>query len=378
MVATSPAAVSFGRELVFTARVQNSAPIRQATLWIQTGWEQPKPYAAEITAADGCSLRARRDLQAEPVFPFSEVRYWWEIQPAEGEPYSSESQTLAYADDRFSWKRVEKGRAAVAWVEGESRSAEDAADLALLTLGTASADLEAPIPDHVGIYIYPSLADFQSALGSGIRGWEGGVSDPAGGIILIAAASGAEGRQSLAVLLPHEVVHLLLGAEWQTAYAALPLWLAEGVAAGYEMESRPGADQSLRTAARSGGLIPIQALCRVFPAEQQPALLAYAESKSFVAFVKERFGPAAIRLGLSDYAQGADCAGGLKTPTGKTVGELEADWVTSIAAGESHFPAAWAAVIVGIALLAGVLAAGMLIRRGIIRVRGFGRQPDGR
>ena len=362
-VISHPAEVAFGREIVFSATAQSAEPVLDATVVVVDSFSKSVAYPAEVIAGDGYSLTARRDLQAEPVFPFSSIGYWWEVRFASGEIIVSPRQSLQYLDDRFSWQTLKKGRATVGWVEGDSRAAEDAADLLLLDLGTISADLDSPIPDDVSLYIYPRLADFHSGLGKLISGWEGALSDPASGIILLAAASGAEGRQSLATLLPHETVHILLGAKWKDAYALLPLWLVEGTAAGYETELRPEADRALREAAAGGDLIPMAALCRTFPSDTRPALLAYAESKSFVAFLRQTYGLAAIRAAMESYAAGATCPQGWVGPTGKSVDVLEASWRAQLSGKQGWMITTWSLVLGAAVLLAAVLAAGWVIRR---------------
>jgi len=357
-----PASYSFGIEMIFTASVHSSEAILKAQLIVQEGFSRPSSSPAEVSGSEDFSLSIRRNLETEPLFPFSSMGYWWEVELSSGRKLISGMQTVQYSDDRFSWRRYEKGRAAVEWVEGDSSAAENAAELMLLALGTISADLEAPIPDRAVLYIYPRLAEFRSALGNRIRGWEGAMSDPASGIILLAAASGAEGRRPLAVLLPHEIVHILLGAKWKSACTLLPLWLVEGMAAGYEMEPRPEADQALRQAARAGGLIPLQTLCTVFPAEESSAMLAYAESKSFVAFLKETYGLAAVRQAMAAYADGAECGHGLETSTGRTLSELELVWSDRLGSGDPWLSSSWEMVLAGVALLAGVLAVRWMIQ----------------
>jgi hypothetical protein len=362
-VTPNPARVSFGQEMFFSATVQSAEPVREAKLTLEDSSSRSSVYRASISTQDGYQLSARRDLQAEPIFPFSSIGYWWEILLDSGERIVSERQSLQYVDDRFSWQSLEKGRATVRWVEGDTQSVEDAADLLLLNLGTVSADLATPIPDGVGLFIYPRLADFHSGLGRLAYGWEGAVSDPASGIILIAAAPGAEGRESLAALLPHETVHILLGARWKGAYASLPLWLVEGTAAGYETEPRPETDRVLREAAKGGNLIPMATLCRSFPSEERPALLAYAESKSFVAYLRATYGPAALRMGMESYGAGADCAKGFIGPTGKSVEALEGSWRDGLSGRHPWAISTWTVVLGAGVLLAGVIIAGWIIRR---------------
>jgi len=362
-VVANPARVAFGREMFFSATVQSILPVRQAQLVLEDSSSRSYVYPAQISAQDGVTLSARRDLLAEPVFPFSSIAYWWEIILASGDKLVSERQSLRYLDDRFSWQDLEKGRASIHWVEGDSGSADDAADLLLLDLGTISADLETPIPDNVSLYIYPRLADFHSGLGKLAYGWEGAISDPASGVILIAAASGAEGRQALAALLPHETVHVLLGAKWKAAYGSLPLWLVEGTAAGYEVEPHPETDQALQQASEDGSLIPIATLCRTFPSEERPALLAYAESKSFVAYLRGTYGLAAVRKAMENYAAGAECGPGLVGSTGKDLDRLEKSWRAGLSGKPGGLITTWSLVLGALVLLAAVLAAGWILRR---------------
>jgi hypothetical protein len=362
-VTPNPPRVIFGREMVFSATVSAGSPVAAAKLLVADSSFQTSDYPGDISGSDGYQLSARRDLQADPVFPFSKVTYWWEIRLDSGDTLASEKQSVQYADDRFSWQSLEKGHATVRWVEGDARSAGNAADLLLLDLGTESADLSAPIPDDVELIMYPRLADFHSGLGKLASGWEGAVSDPAEGIILIAAAPGAEGRESIASLLPHEAAHILLGARWKAAYASLPVWLVEGIAAGYETEPRPEADGALRAAAAGGTLIPLAALCRSFPAEERPALLAYAESKSFVANLRTAYGPAALRQAMEAYAAGADCASGFFGSTGKRLATLEATWREGLTGSRTGMVSTWTLVLGAGIILAAVIILGWLLRR---------------
>jgi hypothetical protein len=370
VIESRPAEYVFGREAYFTAGLTASEPPQSAQLTLRDGFARTVAYPADITAAGEYLLSVRRDLSDGSFFPFSSFEYWWEAVFPSGQKARSDPLIFQYADNRFSWSRLEQGRAAVEWTAGDSTEAEDAAELILLASGTASADLDTPIPDQITLYLYPRLAELSSAVGSGWQGWEGAVSDPASGIILLAAASGAEGWHPLAVLVPHEVTHLLLGEKFRESYAALPLWLLEGTAAGYEMADRPEADRALSAAAAGGNLIPMRTLCDVFPAEEHAALLAYAESKSFVAFLKQTFGLAALRQAMAEYAGGADCRRGLEAAAGKPLDELELEWRRTFAAGSAGGSPAWALVFAGVVLLAGVLGVRWMIRRGIIRSAG--------
>lgn len=126
---------------------------------------------------------------------------------------------------------------------------------------------------------------------------------------------------------------------------------------------RSDADQLLRQAEGGNTLIPMAVLCRSFPSEEAPALLAYAESKSFVAFLRAKFGWAAIREALGDYAAGADCGSGFIKPTGKPIDMLEKSWRAGLTEKRDAVLTTWTLVLGAFALLAMVLAAGWILRR---------------
>lgn len=363
------AEISFAGQIHFTAHVNASEMVSAGRLILEYGAARYAFFPREEEAADGFSLSIEGAALAPLPFPFTDVNYWWEVDLRSGAALVSPAQTVFYYDDRFTWNQLNRNTLELFWMEGTPEAADDLADLALLSLGTISAELETPIPRKVTVVAYPRLADFNAALGARVHGWEGAVSSPETATIILAAAPGAEGRPALVTLLPHEITHILIAARWGSGYDLIPLWLQEGIAAGYEMEPRAESEVKLKEAAAGGSAIPIQSLCRVFPAEEVPAMLAYAESKSFVAFLRERHGIAAIRGALGLYAGGADCGAGIEAAIGKPLADLESAWLDSFSERSPWIPPAWAFVLAGISLLAGVLVFRKLIRRGILKRR---------
>ncbi|MBN2084872.1 MAG: hypothetical protein JW748_06565 [Anaerolineales bacterium] len=358
-----PGRFSFDGHLDFSATVHAPEPILASRLILEYNSARYAFFPSKRDVPDGFSLAVTDVIAADLPFPFTAVTYWWEVDLQSGNALISAAQTVQFIDDRFEWKYLHRNNLDLYWLEGDLAAANGVADLALLSLGSISAELETPIPARVTVVHYPRMADFQSALGERIRGWEGALSAPGDATVILAAAPGAEGRSTLAILLPHEMTHVLIAARWGSACAWIPQWLWEGIAAGYEMEPRPEFDALLRNAVADGSVIPIRTLCRVFPAEENPAQLAYAESKSFVAFLKEHYGAAVIRNALAAYAGGAECGQGMEAVTGKKLSDLESEWLETFSDKSLFLPASWALVLAGVVLLAGVLAARGLLRR---------------
>ncbi len=358
-----PGRMSFDGSLHFTAQVHTPETVLASRLILEYDSARYAFFPQREANPDGSALAVEGATAAAPPFPFTDVTYWWEADMQSGSVLVSTAQVFFYLDDRFAWNELPRNNLNLYWVDGDLAAANDTADLALLSLGTISAELETPIPKRLTVVQYPRTADFQTALGGRIHGWEGAVSSPGDGTVILAAAPGAEGRSALAVLLPHEIAHVLLGAEWGTGYALIPQWLTEGIAAGYEMEPRPELEVRLREALAEGSIIPLPSLCRVFPAEENPAMLAYAESKSFVAFLKQEYGMAAVRNALAAYAGGAECSLGIQAVAGKSLPDLESNWLDTFSDKSLFLSGSWLLVIAGVVLLAGVLGIRWMIRR---------------
>jgi hypothetical protein len=359
-VIRSAAVVHFGERVDFSAQVSPAEPLHSAFLVVRIGGAEPVRLAAVVDAGGG--LTASWDAARRPIFPFAHVLYWWELETESGQTVSPTGAAFDYADDRFAWQELSQGRVVVHWIEGSPADTQDAANLTLLALGGESADLAAPIPDAVRVYIYPRLEDLRSAL-AGAPEWEGAASDAGSATILVAAAPGADGRRTLAILLPHEILHVLVGTKWPQTVSRVPAWLAEGLAASYEMEPRPDLDQRLRDGILAGSLIPFPALCAGFPSGEAPALLAYAESRSFIASIRAQYGKDAIRQALESYAGGAACQDGFHQATGKHLDDLERAWRETLAGRQ---PAAIPTSVIflgGVGLLVVIVLAGWAVRR---------------
>jgi hypothetical protein len=348
----------------FVAIFHATEEILESRLVLEYGSCRHVEYPYANTNIDAYWLSVTKTTSEGLPFLFTNVIYWWEVDLRDGNTIASEKQTLFFFDTRFKWKQFSKNNVTLYWWEGDPEAAEVAADLTLFSLGGISAELETPIPENITVVMYSWLTDLQSTMPDRLHGWEGAISDGKAGVILLAAAPGVEGRKTLAMLIPHEVTHILLVTGWGEAYDLFPFWLVEGIATGYEMEPWPKADLALREAVDAGSTIPIRALCAVFPVEEQAAMLAYAESKSFVAFIKEKYGLSAIRNAFAAYAGGADCNVGMEVSTGSGLEKLEADWMNTLSGSKSWIPSSWVIVLAGVIMLGGVLAVrGMIGRR---------------
>jgi hypothetical protein len=100
----------------------------------------------------------------------------------------------------------------------------------------------------------------------------------------------------------------------------------------------------LKDAAQEGRLIPLKALSGTFGADEDTALLSYAESRSAVDFIVNdpRLGPAKLARTVAAFKGGVTYDDALKAGLGVNVDELDAMWRASLpynAAPQPNAPA---------------------------------------
>jgi hypothetical protein len=283
--------------------------------------------------SDEVSLEVRHDARRYPLPPFADITYWWQIENAAGERLKTDPQTFTYHDNRFAWDRLGGEGITIHWMkdEGDPAFAQTALDIARASVNDVEAELRGPRPDPLDIFIYDSEAHLKDAMVLTGREWLGGQARPELGVV-VAAVPSAQGYSSrMKRYLPHEITHLLLyELVTPNGYAHVPAWLNEGLATANERLPTPEYALAIEEARKADELIPLEELCVPFSPDPQTATLAYAQSGSVVAFIRETYGAEGIRQLLDAYADGASCTSGVEAGLGVSLRELEADWRMSL------------------------------------------------
>jgi hypothetical protein len=110
------------------------------------------------------------------------------------------------------------------------------------------------------------------------------------------------------------------------SYNNLPQWLNEGIASVAELYPNPNYPGYLEQANTSQALIPFSELCDAIPEDADQAIVAYAQSESFVRFLYNRFGTDGLETLIEAYADGAACEEGLQTAFNQTLSQLDHQW----------------------------------------------------
>jgi hypothetical protein len=98
------------------------------------------------------------------------------------------------------------------------------------------------------------------------------------------------------------------------------------LASSNELRPDPARQTLLEQKLAEKGLFPLEALCAPFPADEEAARLAYAQSASVGSYLRETYGSQVIRDLLATYADGASCEAGVLRVLDKRLSGLEVAW----------------------------------------------------
>ena len=317
--------VEFGQHITFQARIQAPVPIVSATIVFNDNFDEfPRRFPVEI-GEDGV-IAYRYDVVQNVLRPFTTITYWFDVTLSNGQTFRSPNFSEQYIDNRFVWQQRTNEGLRVHWYEGDDAFGDALLDVARRSLNGINVLIPAPAEAPVDVYVYASAADLQNVLFLGGEEWQAGHANPGLGVAMVTITPGPEQSIEMETLIPHELAHVMLYRSVGNGYSALPVWLSEGIASLVELYPNPDYDQALRTASQNGSLVSIANLCDTFPPDASGAYLAYAESKSFVGFLRASYGaPALVQL-ASAYADGMSCEQGVVRTLGASLVDLDARW----------------------------------------------------
>jgi len=339
-VVESSASHSFAQQITFTLQATSGAEITHVYLFFRAeGDGQTYSDAIDIDEpSQEINVSYSHDLRRSPLLPFATVTFWWQIEDATGQSLNtaSDPDQFEYTDNRFQWNALSAEGITIHWIEGQGDPVfgQAALDIALASVEEINAELGAPVPKSIRIYIYDTQPNLDRAMALTGREWVVGQAHPELGVVLVTIPpdSGTGYKWRMRRYIPHEITHLLVyQAVGASNYSYVPEWLDEGLATANEQLPTPEHALVLEDARAQGQLIPLQSLCVSFEPNPQTAFLAYAQSGSLVRFIREWRGASGIRGLLTAYANGASCTSGVLEALNIEVSDLEAAWLASLA-----------------------------------------------
>jgi len=315
----------FGQHVTFQARIRSAIPIVSASLVFSDNFDEvPRRFSVEV-GEDGI-VTYRYDVVQNVLRPFVTITFWFDITLLDGQTVRSPNYRVQYMDDRFVWQQRSDELVRVHWYEGDDAFGDALLDVARRGLNSVNALIPTPADAPVNVYVYASATDLQNALFLGGEEWQGGHANPKLGVVMVAVTPGPAQSIEMETLIPHELAHVMLYRSVGDGYTVLPVWLSEGVASLAELYPNPDYDQALRIASQNNSLLPVAELCDMFPPDASRAYLAYAESQSFVRFLRDSYGTPALFSLTSAYADGLNCEQGVVRALNTSLVNLDTRW----------------------------------------------------
>ena len=316
---------TFGEKVTFSANIQTQSPLQAAYLLFQVEGDRNTrtiPLSISSTGAATYSYPIQNGL----LLPFSRIHFWYHLLLAGSKTFDSPHYYFQYDDDRFPWQTVEGNGLRIHWYAGDVAFGQAALDAAHTGYQAIQNLIPVPAGDPINIYIYASSTDVQDTLNLGGSAWVGGHANPDLGVVLVSIAPGDNQGMEMARQIPHELAHILLYRLTGSAYTNLPNWLTEGIAS--QVERYPNADytQVLTVSTKNKALLPISDLCGPFPADASGAILAYAESNSFIDYIHTTYGTSDLQALVKAYSNGLSCDQGVSNVFGLPLSQLDLKW----------------------------------------------------
>jgi len=325
-VLTNTYSYAFGHTITFHLEASSSAEITQVQLTFGPAGRSDEAITVPTAFTPGTHVVTdyAHDLTGHHFQAFGQIEYYWVVTDARRRRLPTAPVRFEYADDRFQWQKLDEAGVTVAWYGGtrDRRFGRTAMFDAQLARSKIAAVTDGNPEQAFRVYIYSTAADLQTAAQVNQQEWIVGQAYPRTATCLVLIPDGADNARELRRVVPHEITHLLIG----DLAARMPRWLDEGLATDNEGVHDPAAQTALDEAAAAGALLPFEQLCARFPADPHQAALAYAQSGSLMAFIRERYGPEALRRMVAAYGAAPDCQAGLHSALGLTLAQLQTDW----------------------------------------------------
>ena len=313
---------SYGREISYSARILQPESIKDIFIFFHVDGEND-PRGMLVTADPNGLINYSYNVQQNPIRPFADISYWYTLNLKTGETFTSQKYYFQYTDNRFPWQTLKSDLVEVNWYSGNMDYGKDAFDIMHQSILRINNLISISVVDPIELYLYASEANLQESL---IQGGKATV-DPKSQILMVSIIPGIDQKALMEQQLPYELAHLLLYRKTGIASSLLPIWLQEGIATQVEISPNPDFDLALANAMEKQSLISLGTLCTSFPQDPVSKSLAFAQANSFTSYLLNKYGQAGLENLIQAYTNGFDCEQGAKTAFGKTLSQLEYDWL---------------------------------------------------
>lgn len=185
--------------------------------------------------------------------------------------------------------------------------------------------LRCELDGRVQIFLTLTLQDFNMLTRGRVPSWAGGVAYPRRGAVVLKTPLFFGQGVPVEVLAAHELTHILIHKIVGDNY--LPRWFEEGLCQVLSGETRHGSLGRLGRAAVSDRLMGLPRVDDVLGFSGPDADLAYAESRSAVAWLVERYGWETIVSLLRSVGKGTDFEDAFPAIIGVEYEYWQVEWI---------------------------------------------------
>lgn len=318
----------------------------------------PGTWAEEVEppGAGRSVLRHRLDLAGDAhLVPNTPLELSWHLVLDDGSAVRSAAIRVTWADTSLAWRTLEGDLLRLHWHTGSEAFARRALAIGEAAVADTAALLGVTEREPIDFFVYGDPAAFRSALGPGTRENVGGQAHAEIRTLFALIDPSRIDDPWVAVVVPHELVHLVFDTAVENPFRYPPRWLNEGLATWLSEGGLSAERRALVAAAiRAGRLVPLDGLTGRFPVDPDAGYLAYGTAASAIDHLVARHGRDAMVDLVRAYRDGRTDDEAFRIATGGGFAAFQADWLASLgapaperygprAAPAGPVPAAWAA-----------------------------------
>ena len=272
----------------------------------------------------------RVNTSARYLPPGTTVDFVFEAIDKEGNEYLSEQYSQMVFDARYEWDIVSRGPIHVYYhgpVQVRAERLAEAAEESMELMGPIiGSEIETPIivtlynnnAEMIGAVSARSATISRELITEGQAFYDHSV-------VLVLSGNRDIGT------LTHELTHILVGRAASGSNALVPLWLNEGLAEYGNLDKGLSYVYFLDWAVDTNRLIPFTRL-QSFPGDPNMVIVSYGQSRNFVEYLIETYGPEKIAETIASIAEGRSGDIAIRNVYGKTVQQLDNEWRADIGA----------------------------------------------
>ena len=185
------ATYKFGEQIAFTARTKSPVQIANASIVIYDntfGITYTEPVSFN---ADGLS-EFRFDTRQNSLRPFATILWLYELTFVDGSKAQSQTASIRYDDDRFSWQVRDGNGFRIHWYNGSDDFSTSALNAGSGGIQKIAEFFTPDLSNPVNVFIYANENDLLGALNGGSNAGVAGHADSSAGVVTVTIEAGAD------------------------------------------------------------------------------------------------------------------------------------------------------------------------------------------